>query len=54
MKRKDKEYEEGFTIKNSIASYVHINFGSNISGFLRMLDRLMAVREKTRGLKEFI
>lgn len=54
LKRKDKEYEEGFTIKNSIASYVHINFGSNISGFLRMLDRLMAVREKTRGLKEFI
>lgn len=54
LKRKDKEFEEGYTIKNTIVSYVHIHFGSNIDGFLRMLENLLTFKEKTKGLKEFI
>lgn len=54
LKRKGKEYEEGFTVKNTVVSYVHIHFGSNINGFLKMLDKLSTFKEKTKGLREFI
>lgn len=54
LKRKGKEYEEGYTIKNTVVSYVHIHFGSNIEGFLRMLDKLLAFKERAKGLREFI
>ncbi|MCX7770398.1 MAG: cobyrinate a,c-diamide synthase [Proteobacteria bacterium] len=54
LKRKDREWEEGFTIKNTLASYVHLHFGSNIRGFVRMLDRLITIKERAKGLKEFI
>ncbi len=54
LKRKNKEYEEGYTMRNCIASYVHLSFGSNVSGFLKMMDRLNAFREKAKGLKELL
>ncbi len=54
LKRKGKVEEEGYVFKNCLASYVHIHFGSNVSGFEKMLERLYERKQKVKGIKEFI
>jgi cobyrinic acid a,c-diamide synthase len=54
LKRKGKVEEEGYIFKNCLASYVHIHFGSNISGFEKVLKKLYERKQKIKGIREFI
>jgi len=54
LKRKGKVEEEGYVLKNCLASYVHIHFGSNVTGFEKMLERLYERKQKIKGISEFI
>lgn len=52
LTRKGQVFDEGYTVKNVLASYVHIHFGSNVDGLKKMLKILYEHKQRTLGLKE--